>query len=255
MSFTDEEIAAVLRHHEIAEASHRILNPLVEGQLRLLGEVAGIGPGTRILDLACGKAEMLCRWAEWFGASGVGVDLSHVFTAAARERADELGVASRVSIHQGDAADFQPVHGAYDIASCLGATWIGNGIVGTIELLKPAVRPGGLVLVGEPFLLEPAPPEAFAAWGFDEGEYLDLAGTLDRLESAGVELLEMVMADHHSWDRYEASQWVTVAEWLAANPDDPEHDAMARFLDENRRTYLTWGRRYLGWGVFVTRPR
>jgi hypothetical protein len=30
---------------------------------------------------------------------------------------------------------------------------------------------------------------------------------------------------------------------------------MRRFRDQNRRTYLRWGRRYLGWGVFVTRPR
>ena len=65
----------------------------------------------------------------------------------------------------------------------------------------------------------------------------------------------MVLADGDSWDRYEASQWGTVADWLIANPDDPDHAAMRRFLDENRRTYLRWGRRYLGWGVFVTRPR
>ena len=53
-----------LRHHEIAEAGHRILNPFTEDKLRLLGEVTRVGPGTRILDLACGKGELLCRWAE-----------------------------------------------------------------------------------------------------------------------------------------------------------------------------------------------
>ena len=37
---------------------------------RLLREIARVGPATRHLDLACGKAEMLCRWAEWFGGSG-----------------------------------------------------------------------------------------------------------------------------------------------------------------------------------------
>ena len=66
----------------------------------------------------------------------------------------------------------------------------------------------------------------------------------------------MVLADRDSWDRYEAAQWRTVADWLAANPDDPDaRRRCAEFLDENRRTYLRWGRRYLGWGVFVTRPR
>ena len=51
-----------LRHHEIAEADHRILNPFTDDKLRLLGEVAGVGPGTRVLDLACGKGEMLGRY-------------------------------------------------------------------------------------------------------------------------------------------------------------------------------------------------
>src|SRR5690606_8350733 len=70
------EVPDVLRHHEIAEADHRILNPFTEEKLRLLGEVSRIGPGARILDLACGKGEMLCRWAADFGSAGHGVDLS-----------------------------------------------------------------------------------------------------------------------------------------------------------------------------------
>ena len=62
------------------------------------------------------------------------------------------------------------------------------------------------------------------------------------------------VADGDSWDRYEAAQWRTIAAWLEANPADPDHDAMRAFLDDGRRSYLRWGRRYLGWGVFVTRP-
>jgi SAM-dependent methyltransferase len=245
-----------LRHHEIAEAGHRILDPFTDEKLRLLGEVAGVGPGTRILDLACGKGEMLCRWAEWFGSGGTGVDLSHVFLAAASARAAERGVADRLSFVQGDAGAYVAKEGAFDIASCIGATWIGGGLAGTIALLRSAIRPGGLLLVGEPFFHEPPPAEALAAWGFSEAEsYVSLAETGARLEAAGVELLEMVLADGDSWDRYEASQWRTISDWLAANPDDPDHAAMREFLANGRETYLRWGRRYLGWGVFVTRPR
>ncbi len=244
-----------LRHHEIAETGHRILNPYTEKKLRLLGEVARVGHGTRILDLACGKGEMLCRWAEWFGSGGLGVDLSHVFLAAARERATELGVSDRVAFVQGDAAVYGAESADFDIASCLGATWIGGGLAGTMALMRPAVRDGGLVIVGEPYLIEEPPAEAMEAWGFGRDDYASLAGTAERIDAAGFDLLEMVLADGDSWDRYEASQWRTIADWLVANPDDPEHEAMRRFLDDNRRTYLRWGRRYLGWGVFVTRLR
>ncbi len=65
----------------------------------------------------------------------------------------------------------------------------------------------------------------------------------------------MVLADGDAWDRYEASQWSTITDWLAANPDDPDHASMRLFRDHNRDRYLRWGRRHLGWGVFVTRPR
>ena len=193
-----------LRHHEIAEANHRILNPFTDEKLRLLGEVARVGPGTRILDLACGKGEMLCRWAEWFGSGGVGVDLSHVFLAAARARAAELGVADRVKFVQGDAGAYEAEPGAFDIASCLGATWIGGGLAGTMALLRPAIRDGGLILVGEPYWIEEPPAEALAAWG-RAGRLRVARRDAERLDAAGLELVEMVLADHDSWDRYEAA--------------------------------------------------
>lgn len=244
-----------LRRHEIAETYHRILNPFTEDKLRLLGEVSGIEAGTRMLDLACGKGELLCRWAEWFGSRGTGVDISPVFLRAARERAAELGVGDRVTLVEGDASAYAAEPGGFDVAACIGATWIGDGLVGTIDLLRPALRPGGLVLVGEPFWREDAPPEAVAALRFAAGDYASLAGTLDRLEQADVELVEMVLADEDSWDRYEAPKWRAITDWLSANPGDPFAPTMREVLEQDRRTYLAWGRRYLGWGVFVTRPR
>lgn len=244
-----------LRQHEIAEANHRILNPLVEPQLRLLGEIVRVGPGSRVLDLACGKGELLCRWAEWFGSSGVGVDLSTVFFAAARERAAELRVADRIEIVTGDASTYRAEAGAFDVVCCIGATWIGGGLAGTIELLRPALRPGGFLLVGEPFWNEEPPRECLDAHGFAWDDFVSLDATARRLDAAGLELVEMVLASPESWDRYEAAHWMAITDWLAANPDDPDHAAMVRFRDDDRRTYLRWGRRYLGWGVFVTRAR
>jgi hypothetical protein len=36
----------------------------------------------------------------------------------------------------------------------------------------------------------------------------------------GWDLVEMVLADEDSWDRYVAAQWFTVRTWLDTNPDD-----------------------------------
>jgi len=240
--------------HEIAESGHRILDPFTDAQLVELGVVARVRAGTRVLDLACGKGELLCRWAQEFDSRGVGVDVSDVFVAAARARAAELAVADRVVVEQGKAEAYRPRPASFDIGCCIGATWVGGGVGGTIELLRSAVTPDGLLLVGEPFWREPPPPEARRALAGDPEEFADLPGLLDRFETAGTELVEMVLADGHSWDRYVAAQWWSLRQWLDAHPDDGRRDDVRHFLDQARRTYLTFQRRYLGWGVFVLRP-
>lgn len=244
-----------LRFHEISEAGQRILNPFTEEKLRLLGEVSRVAPGTQVLDLGCGKGELLCRWAEWFGSGGVGVDISPVFLADAESRARELAVDDRVSFVRADARTYTIEAAAFDIAACIGATWIGDGLAGTARMLLPALRPGGLVLLGEPFWNEPPPEEAYEALGLGQDDFTSLEGTLDRIESAGLELAEMVLANPDSWDRYEASQWRTVSDWLIAHPDDPIRDELRAFVEKNRRAHLAYQRRFLGWGVFVARPR
>lgn len=243
----------LLRQHEIAEAGHRILNPFTDEKLLLLGEVCRLREGQRQLDLACGKGEMLCRWARRFGTGGLGVDISRVFLSAARARATEVGVSEAVRFEHADAGRFAAEPGSFDIVSCIGATWIGGGLAGTVELLRRPMRSGGLMLVGEPYWTERPPAEAYAALGIEPEQCTSLAGTMERFEAAGMRLVEMILADGDSWDRYVASQWWTVTEWLEVNADHPDAPAMRDYLDTARRSHLAYQRRYLGWGIFVLR--
>ncbi|MGW8529885.1 MULTISPECIES: SAM-dependent methyltransferase [Nocardiopsidaceae] len=126
----------------IRESSHRIHNPLTPAKFAALGQALHLAPGTRVLDLASGSGEMLCTWARDLGFTGTGVDISTAFTAQARARAVELGVDDRVEFVHGDASGHvadEPV----DLAACVGATWIGDGVAGTAELLGRSLRPGG----------------------------------------------------------------------------------------------------------------
>jgi len=242
-----------LRQHEIAEANHRILNPFTDEKLMTLGMACRLHPGQRLLDLACGKGEMLCRWAHHFGIGGHGIDISHIFLEAARARANELAVTSQVTFQHGDAGKVSLEANAFDIVSCIGATWIGGGLQGTVEIMRPALRDGGIVLAGEPYWISEPPPAAYQALGCKPDDFTSLPGTCDRLATGGVELVEMVLADEDSWDRYVAAQWWTVSDWLRANPDHPDASGMRAFLENGRRSYLEYNRQYLGWGVFVGR--
>lgn len=213
-------------------------------------------PGHRILDLACGKGELLATWAAAHGSAGVGVDLSEVFLTAARERAEALGVAGRLRFVHREAAGYLKAEEPrdYDIVSCLGATWIGGGLSGTITIMRPALSPDGILLVGEPFWMTEPPAAAYQDLGLAPDEFTTLAGTAQRLAEAGLELLEMVLADQDSWDRYVASQWWTISDWLRRHPEHPDAGAMREFLASSRDAHLAYQRDCLGWGVFVTRP-
>jgi SAM-dependent methyltransferase len=244
------------RQHPIRESSHRIVNPFDDRKLALLGDVIGLQEGQQLLDLACGKGELLCTWARDHGTSGVGVDMSVDFTAAARRRAEELGVADRVTIVHGDASDYvadSPV----DVASCIGATWIGDGVAGTVELLHRSLKPGGLVLIGEPYWRIEPPDEETAQRSHapSRDRFLLLPDLVEHFHSLGHDVVEMVLADQDSWDRYVAAQWMNARRWLDANPDDELADELRAELTQSQLDHTRYGREHLGWGVFALLAR
>jgi ubiquinone/menaquinone biosynthesis C-methylase UbiE len=244
------------RSYTIREQSHRIINPLDPVKLSTLGAVLGLRAGQSMLDLCCGKGEMLSTWSRDHGITGIGVDISTVFLAAARTRAEELGVADRVSFVHGDAAAYvcdSPV----DVAACIGATWIGNGVRGTLEILERSLKSGGLVLVGEPYW-RAAPPsqEAVEACHLSSMDtYAFLPELVEGFGEQGYDLVEMVLADEDSWDRYRAAQWLNVRTWLDAHPDDELAPQMREELRTSPRNYVRYERSLVGWGVFALMKR
>ena len=243
----------VHRYHEISEATHYILNPLSEAQLVLIGDICRLRSGQRHLDLASGKGEMLSQYALRYETTGVGVDVYATYIHSSRARAAELGVEQRVEFVHEDASTYEPTLDAFDVVSCIGATWIGGGLAGTLRLMRARVRDDGWLLAGDVFWNEEPPAEVKRALGYGD-EVTDLAGTLERCESANLDLVEMVLADHATWDRYAASQWLNVSRWLDDNPDDGDAADVRQTRDASRRQYLRYDRQYLGWGVFVLRP-
>ncbi|MFG2888163.1 SAM-dependent methyltransferase [Streptomyces sp. NPDC048248] len=240
----------------IQESSHRIHNPFTCDKLATLGQALNLAPGTRALDLACGSGELLNTWSRDHGITGVGVDISTAFTARARTRATELGVADRVDFIHGDAAGYvtdEPV----DLASCIGATWIGGGVAGTVELLGRSLRPGGLMLIGEPFWRR-EPPNQEAVEGCHAASRADFAllpELIEQFGDLGYDVVEMVLADQDSWDRYRAAQWFNLRRWLDRNPDDELAATVRTELVTAPARYARYEREYLGWGVFALMGR
>lgn len=244
-----------LRYYEIAEAHHRIQNPFSEADLMLLGEICDLKPGLHQLDLACGKGEMLCRWAQKYGIRGIGVDISPVFLEAARQRATGLQVSSSLEFILGNAVQFEFQPETFDIISCIGANWIGGGTRGTLDLIrnKGLKRESkSLVLMGEIFWTERPTDEALQAMGTRRGQWAEgLGQLLEWFDQAGAHLVEMIIASNENRDRYEASKWRTFYRWKLQNPDDPELDALIEYAKKSQSNYLNYERPLCDWGIFI----
>jgi len=244
------------RIFNITESAHRIHNPITPEKLATLGAALRLESGARVLDLGSGSGEMLCTWARDHGVVGTGIDMSRLFTEQAKSRAEELGVADRVRFIHGDAAGYVADE-KVDVAACVGATWIGGGVAGTIELLARSLCGGGIILVGEPFWRRLPPTEEVAkeCHASSISDFLMLPEQLASFGRLGYDVVEMVLADQDGWDRYEAAKWLTMRRWLEANPGDELAQEVRATLTTEPGRYAACTREYLGWGVFALMPR
>ncbi len=244
------------RIFNITESAHRIHNPLTPEKLATLGAALRLEKGTRLLDLGSGSGEMLCTWARDYGVIGTGIDMSRLFTEQAKLRAAELGLADQVKFIHGDAAGYVSDE-KVGVAACLGATWIGGGVSGTIELLAQSLRPGGIILIGEPYWrqLPPTDDVAKGCLAHSISDFLLLPELIASFGRLGYDVVEMVLADQDGWDRYEAAQWLTMRRWLDANPGDELAKDIRDKLNSEPERHAAFTRKYLGWGVFALMRR
>ena len=244
------------RIFNITESAHRIHNPFTPEKLATLGAALRLESGARVLDLGSGSGEMLCTWARDHGIIGTGIDMSQLFTEQAKLSAKEIGVADKVEFIHGDAAGYVSDE-KVSVAACVGATWIGGGVAGTIELLAKSLRTGVIILIGEPYWRQLPPTEDVArgCHASSISDFLMLPELLAFFSRIGYDVVEMVLADQDGWDRYEAAKWLTMRRWLEANAGDELANEVRAELTSGPERYAAYTREYLGWGVFALMPR
>ena len=228
--------------HAIAERDHDIQNPTSAEKIRLLGEWLRLGPESRVLDIACGKCGPALVLASSFGCRITGVERYSGFVGTARERVAEAGLGELIEVVESDGREFPLEHEAWDVALCLGATFVWDDLDGTLTALVPAVRPGGHIAVGEPYWRR-SPPV-----GTDTMGYVSLAETGGKVERHGAALIGLISSSTDDWDRYESLHWRALEDWLAENDDDEIRHA----YEEHKRQYLA-RRDALGWAMFLAR--
>lgn len=239
------------RYYGITHADHVVCNPSSPARLDEIIELLHLPRGVAVWEAGSGKGEFLVRLAERYGIRGIGVDRSPIEVPVARARAAARVPDADLWFIEADAATVPADDASVDLAICLGASWIWGGHRGTLRELRRITRPGGLVLVGEPYWIREPDPAYHAASGLARDDVGTLSGNVAVGREEGLTLRYVQPSSLEDWDRYEALQLNAAERFARDHPDDPDVPELLERARRERDDYLRWGRDTLGWAIYL----
>jgi hypothetical protein len=242
------------RFSTIAHADRRILGPISSDRLDALVERCALDPGDHVLEVGCGKAELLVRLlARWPGATAEGFDRNPWFLAEGRVAASAAGgdVARRLSLVETDVPAALIADRAAALTIALGATGVYEGSqAATVAGLVGATRPGGVVVFGDGLWIREPSAVGLRAFGMARDDMVDGPDGFAALGiEAGLEVLDVEVVSEAEWDDYEASYAAAIAAWAAAHPDDPERAEFLARSSMMAASYRDWRRDAFGFAI------
>ena len=169
--------------------------------LRLLPESLRV---QRILDLGCGTGGSTIVLLEETGAHVTAVDIHPPFLATLRARAEEHGLADRITTVAADMANVASLGVGFDLIWAEGSAY-SIGFENALRSWRPLLRPGGCLVVTELVWFAAEPAER--AGEFFAGEYPDMrdeATRIDQARSARYDLLGSFRLPADDWHAYYA---------------------------------------------------
>lgn len=212
-----------------------------------------LGPDAGVLDIGCGRAELLLRIIERHACTGVGVDSSAMAIDLGRqELARRLPQADcELRCVDFDPAEFTP--GSLDLGCCVGASHAVGNYARVLEVLNQLVRPGGLILVGEGYWRQEPDSGYLDFLQSSPDELLSHQGNIELATGMSLQLEREYESTPIDWARYEDGYAANLYSFLAANADDPDADAIRERIDRWRSAYQRWGKDTLGFGLYLFR--
>ena len=177
------------------------------GGLRLttrIGQLLGLSPSSRLLDVASGKGDSALHLAETFGCEVVGIDYSSANVSYANKAALERGISGRVTFQQADAERLPFADGTFDGVLCECAYCTFPDKRGAASEFHRVLGPNGRVGMSDIVRAELIPPDldTLLAWvaciadAQPAERYADLLSNagfcVDLIEPHNEVLLEMV---------------------------------------------------------------
>jgi SAM-dependent methyltransferase len=242
------------KYYDIVHQRHSVMNPVDETKLERMYDLLELKPNASVIDIGCGKGEMLIRLAERYAIKGLGIDKSPYCARDSEERKRQRVPKADLKFLEMDGAQYKPEREeSSDLTMCIGATWIYGGYKNTVRALGEMTKSSGFVMVGEPFWRADPPQEYLQSEGLSSHSFDTHHGNVTTGESEGFRPIFTLVSSQEDWDRSEGLHWSATAEYAIANPEDTDlKELMARDSKE-RESYLRWGRDALGWAIYLFR--
>jgi cyclopropane fatty-acyl-phospholipid synthase-like methyltransferase len=242
----------IWKYFDITHKKHIVCNPMNKDKLEGLFSLLDIKPNSKVLDIACGKGEPLIRLAELYNISGIGVDISPYHIKDCENKKNERIPNSDIKLIEMDGAKYKPENNElFDLTMCIGACFVYGGLIGTIIALKKMTKPGGMIIIGEPYWLKEPDDEYLKMSGLKKEEFNSHYKNIDTGEKEGLNCIYTLVSSHDDWDHYETLQWWSAYDYVTVNPDDPDNSELLNKINKAKTEYLLYGRDTLGWAIYV----
>lgn len=244
----------VWKYFDITHKDHIFCNPTSVAKFEQIISLIRLQPGAKVLELATGKGEFITRMAELHAIQGTAIDISPYCIRDASAKVEARDTIGEVQFLEMNGAKFQPEEPAsFDLTACIGASWIFAGHEGTLRALKEMTKPGGTIIVGEPFWLQPPDPAYLKSADLHAHTFGSHYENVLTGEQMGLKLLFTIASNQDEWDTYEGLQWNAAENYAVDHPEDPDVPEVLETMNVKRREYLRWGRQTLGWAVYLFR--
>ena len=130
---------------------------------RELLEMCGLEETSRVLDVGCGSGNTACRIVDEYGSRVLGIDVSNVMIAKAKDRARRQGLAERLEFREADVLDLPFDDEWFDVVilESVLTPMPGSKHRAMMEIVR-VLRSGGRIGANEGTIKPESPPELLA---------------------------------------------------------------------------------------------
>ena len=229
-------------------------NPISEEKLDEMLRLLQVSSSDLIIDIGGGSGAVLLKMITKSKAKGILIEKNEKLLKRCREKSSWLIDSGKLVLVANDAkkylSDLQ--RGSVDCFVCIGATYALGGYIEAITLLKPYLKKGGFLLVGEEYWKQEPPAQYLEILGGTASDSRYHYQNIEVADEQDLTYLYSHVASEDEWNRFEGIYFLE--EELKANTlSESERKKHLTNLRRFRRAQYRYGRATMGFGLYLFR--